>query len=321
MSTIEEIVKDIQSLGFRDFSPVACAKWCDNRYKEMVSRVRFKHLRKLGELVIPGVITIGTASATRGSTAVSGSLSSGGIPTTSWATDPGVGDKEHYFIRLRSGWYNVASVASDAALTLNSAFSEDTVSDVAYHFVKRTHALASDARWFGEFVLSRLSKRLTWMTEDEFEISHPGRPLASGIPRDICSCGVDSNGYSQVEIYPPPVDSEMIHYTYWSLPASLSLSTTIPQVIDSYVLREGALIDAYTSAKIAELNRGNVDAAAVYSNSAAKQKTIWEQKIKDAIRTQRGVDDVTFILTHFGGVRGGSDIRTARDHIYSNWSR
>jgi hypothetical protein len=314
MATVEEVVKDIQSLGMRSFSPVACAKWLDNRYKELVARIRFKNLRKVGELSLPALVETGTVSATRDSTAITGD-------STTWATSPGVATHTQYWIKIRTAWYKIASVASDTALTLNSAFAEDSVTDATYKIVRRFHSLASDARWLGLFVHPKLRQRLNMMTEEEFDISYPGRPIAGIYPISVCEAGVDSSGYTQVEIYPPPLESEMIHYIYWSLPTALTLSSTIPQIIDAYVLREGALIDAYTSASIAELNLGNIEAASVYSNSAAKQRTIWERKINDACRTQRGSDDLSFIITNFGGPRKTGSIRTARDHVLLNWSR
>jgi hypothetical protein len=314
MATVEEVVKDIQSIAPIDVSPMALAKWIDNRYKEIVSRVRFKHLRKTGELVLPALIDDGSVTITRGSTSLTGDGST-------WETDIGSGDQTHYYFRGSNAWYKIASVDGEEAITLASAFAEDSISGASYKIVKRTHALASDARWLGAFVIPRLAYRLNFVTREEFDISYPGRRI-SGVPLMVaCEDGVDSNGYTQIEIYPPPSQTELVRYAYWSLPTSLTMGSTIPQVIDAYVIKEGAMIDVYRKAKFVEVEKGNVDAAGLYSNSEAKQRTIFDKYIKDAIRTQQGNDDLSFILQGYGGVRyNPSEIRTARDHILANWS-
>jgi hypothetical protein len=312
MATVEEIIKDIQALAPMDLSMPACARWLDNRYKELVARVNFSNLRKVGELSVPGIITTGTISATRGSTAITG-------VATTFQTEIGSGTQEHYWLRTLSAWYRIASVSGELALTLASAFAEDDVSGATYQIVKRTHSLASDVRWTGKFVMPRVRRKIDTYSRDEFDISFPGRTIAGRWPEAVCQDGVDSSGYVQVELYPPPNESELIAYVYWSLPSALTITSTIPAQIDGYVLKEGTMIDVYRWAKVKQIEKGNVEAASVYANEEAKQRTVWERKILDAIRTQRGTDDLTFILESFGGRRSASDITTAREHILAGW--
>lgn len=316
MATVEEIVRDIQVSAPSGIGGLAIARWIDNRYKEMVSRVRFRNLRSTGELVLAGVINTGTVSATRGSTTITG-------VSTTFATDLGATAQEHYYLRVRSAWYKIASVAGETSLTLATAFAEDTISGASYTIVKRTHSLASTARWIGQFLHTRLHHSLGFpLTMDELDLLAPGRILATGLPQRVAQAGVDSSGYLKVEVYPPPTESEILHYTYWTLPTALTMSSTIPAQIDAYTLKEGALIDVYAKAKIMQIEKGNVEAASVYSNSEAKQRTIWKDALKSAQYTQRGADDATFMLASFGSSNGGIyDISTARDHILLNWSR
>jgi hypothetical protein len=313
LATVEEIVRDIESFAPANISGLAIARWIDNRYKEMVSKIRYRHLRKVGELSIPGVFETGSVTATRGSTAVSGS-------STQFETDMGSGDQEHYYLSAVTAWYQIASVTDESNLVLNAAFSEDSVSSTSYTIVKRTHALDASARWLGTFVMPRLRRKLNLISHQELNISVPGRPVAGRYPESAAQVGVDSNGYIKVEIYPPPKYSELINYVYWDLPSQLTMSSTIPQVIDNYVLKEGALVDVYRASKIAQINLGNVEAAAVYSNEEAKQRTIWNRSIKDAQRTQQGSEDLNFVIEGFGGQRPSSEIRTAREHVLSRWS-
>ena len=313
MSTVDEIVKDIMSVAPAQVDPIAAARWLDNRYKELVTKAQFSNLRKIGELSIPGVIDTGTVTTTRGSTSVAGA-------STTFETEVGSGTQEHYYFRTSNAWYKIASITNETALVLASAFAETAVSAGTYQIVKRTHALASDARWTGKFVFPRLRLEVKKRSRDEFDLSYPGRPLVGPTPQIVCLDGVDSNGYLQVEVYPPPENSELLRYVYWSLPTSLTLSSTIPAQIDAYVLKEGALIDVYRKAKISQIELGNVEAAALYANEEQKQRTVWRSIVNDAIRTQRGSDDVTFILESFGGRRGSAEIRTAREQILNAWS-
>lgn len=313
MATVEEIVRDLESFIPKDISGLAVARWIDNRYKEMVSKIRYRHLRKVGELVIPGIFETGTVTATRGSTAVAG-------VSTQFETDMGSGTQEHYYFSGSVAWYKISSVTDETNLVLASAFAETDISAVSYAIVKRTHALPSTARWLGTFVIPRLRKKLTGPSHKELDLSTPGRPIAGRYPESVAQVGVDSNGYIMIEVYPPPKYSELLRYVYWDLPSQLSMGSTIPQVIDNYVLKEGAMIDAYRASKIAQLQLGNVEAAAVYANEEAKQRTIWKNAIKDAQRTQQGAEDLNFVIEGFGGMRGASEIRTARDHVYSKWS-
>lgn len=314
MATVDEIARDALASIATEANAVAAAKWIDNRYKEMVSRVRFRHLREIGELSLPAVEDDGTVTVARGSTSVTGS-------STTWVTDIGSGTQEYYYFRTRTAWYKIASIDGETALTLASNFAEDDVSGGSYKIVKRHHALDSSARWMGDFVLPRLRHELGLIPLDALDIKAPGRPLAGSIPHYVSQVGVDSSGYNMVEIYPPPVESELVRYVYWSLPTALTISSTIPQVIDPYVLKEGVLIDLYRYEKAQAIRKGNVEQAAIWRNEEKTQITIWERKIREAIKTSRGADDITFILEMFPDRTRMMEQRTAHDYIYDNWSR
>lgn len=314
MATVEEIVKDIAATSPMKIPQMAIAKWVDNRYKELVTKAQFKHLRNIGELVMEAVVDDGTITATRGSTSVTGT-------DTTWATSPTVASHTQWYFRARNAWYEIASVSNDTTLTLSSAFAEDTVTDGSYTIVKRFYSLNSNARWLGTFVFPRLRYKIPTVSPAEIDISHAGRILAEVYPQMVAQVGIDSSNAIEVEFYPTTNETELIRYVYWSLPSSLGLLTTIPPQIDAYTLKEGAFIDFYRYSKVKNLEMGNIEAAGVYANEEAKQRTVWKKVIVDAIRTNRGVDDVQFILEDFAGTRTGREISTARDYIYSSWTR
>ncbi len=314
MTTLLEWARDVLASFDTDAEAVAVAKWGDNRYREMVSRVKFRHLRKVGELSLPGIYDTGTVTLTRGSTAVAGS-------STQFQTDIGSGTQEYYFFHALVAWYKIASVTNETTAVLESAFAEDDVSGGAYKIAKRYHALASDARWIGDFYFTRLRKRLGTPPLDGLGIHSPGRTLAGNIPQYVSEVGVDSNGYRMVEVYPPPVNSELLHYIYWAIPTTLTLSSTIPTVIEPHTLKEGVLIDLYRHEMVKQLRLGNVEAAVVFRNEQRTQMGTWEKAIKEAIRTSRGADDMTLILEMFPMHVRDTEQRTARDYVFDNWSR
>jgi len=314
MATVDELARDlVGSLSISEGYLIA-VRWIDNRYKQLVSRVRFKHLRKIGAVAIPATYATGTVAVTRDATSVVGT-------STLWATTPTVATHTDWWIKIASAWYRVASVASDTALTLATAFSEDTVTANSYSLVKRLHSLDSGARWLGDFVHTRTGFNMgPPMPLEALDREAPGRVLTSQYPRRVATIGVDSDFYIQVEFYPYSVDSEIAHYVYWNLPTELTITSTIPRQIDPYVLKEGALIDAYRFLKSKARMAGEMDIANSWRNDEFAQETRWEKRIQEAVHTDQGADDKTFILSMYGGHRQFGDIMTARDHILSNWS-
>jgi hypothetical protein len=314
MATVEEIARDLLgSLATSAGAPLA-AKWIDNRYQELVAKVKFKHLREIGELSVPAVVDSGTASATRGSTTVTGS-------GTSWTTDIGSGAQEYWYIKVGSAWYKIASVGGDTSITLATAYAEDDASDNSYAAVKRHLPLDSNARWIGDFVHTRLRNKLDGpLSYEEMNRRYPGRKLTGSYPEAVALVGTDSNNTLMVEVYPPPDKSEIIHYVFWNLPTALSFGSTIPPQIDPHILREGALIDLYRYEMAQALRLGRVDTAGFWRNESRTQMTKWERYIQDAKRADRGADDASFILERVGRKMWVDEQRTARDIVLDRWT-
>jgi len=321
MSTqVDELIRDIlASVSTSAGSPVI-ARWMNNRYRELVSKVKFRHLRKVGELVLPAAVTAGTISITEGSTTVTPDATA----QAAWLISPGADTTtEHWYLRVDNSWYRVSSIAATTAImTLESQFLSTTSATSTYVLVKRFHSLAADCRWLGSMYFDRLGMELENLSLLELDVLASGRYLTQSIPTHYAQVGVDSAGALLYEIYPPSADAELIRYIYWSLPTSLTFTTTLPDVIDSDVLKEGVLVDVYRYEKLAQISKGNIESDAVLANEEQKQRKIWADKLKDAIRSSRGSDDITFLLTMR---RGSSAIsheqRTATDYVYDNYRR
>jgi len=107
------------------------------------------------------------------------------------------------------------------------------------------------------------------------------------------------------------------------MPATLASTSTIPIQVDPYVLREGAKIDLYEYLMGEAVLKGNIDAAALFRNEKNTLATRWERRIQEAARADKGIDDTSFILKHFGDDygRGVRDITDARDEVYIRGDR
>lgn len=317
MSTVEELVRDVLSTTNTNAGALSIAKWINNRYCEMVSKIRFRHLRQIGELNLPAANSTGTVTVARDSSSVAGSGTD--------FDDNGLGGTissgyDNWFFRARTAWYRLSTITNDISLTLASTFAETSVSAGSFHLVKRLHALDTTARWLGKFTLTRLRIPIDTIPAPTFEARQPSRTLVGPYPTEVCQIGSGSSGQPIVEFYPAAKDSEIVHYVFWDLPSTLSLTSTIPQVIDDYVLKEGVLIDVHRKEKFRATQAGALDLANSHGNWEMRQQTIFNRAIQDAKRTSRGVDDITFILNFFQ--QKGTRIpveRTARDHIYNNW--
>ena len=305
MATTEEVARSVLASLDTDAGFLNCVKWVDYRYREICSRFRPRHLRKIGEYQIPARVSTGSVAVTRDSSTIVGS-------STTWATAPTTtAVAGNWYFRAKSAWYQM------------SAFTSDTAATTTYNLVQRHHSLSTGARWLGDAMLTRLRIPVSLKSIDALDREAPGRTIVGAYPDTMCQVGVDSSGAIQVEFYPYNDTSEIIHYVYWDLPTTLAITTTIPPQIEPHMLKEGALIDLYRYMMARALDRNQVEQAAVYRNEMRSQMTSWEKYIMTAQRTDRGVDDTTLILSHIGRDSRymGSDIRNARDEVYIRGNR
>ena len=315
MSTVEEVARTVVATVDVSGGYLLAAKWVADRYQELCSRSRFRHLRRIGELSLPADVAAGTVTATRGLRIVAGNATA----AAAW-TNALIG----WHFRARTTWYEIEGV-SGTSLTLRSEYAEDTLTAGSYRIVQRYTYLDPAVRWLGDFLHMRRRQPITRTSLAELDMLHPSRQRVSVGPLLYAEVGEGINPSGarakQVELYPYCDNDELIHYVYWSEPPILRLDETLPASIDSYTLKEGALIDAMRM-KMTEADKaGNVERTAFWRNEYRAQKTSWEQYILNAIRTDRGSDDVSFIMQSAGYAAASSDIVTARDQVIANWPR
>lgn len=322
MTTIDEVARAAISGIATNAGLFHAIRWASERYRQLTSRVKMRHLRKIGEIVIPAPVDDGTVTITRGSDVVVGDATA----RTAWAAVDQIGDGTWY-IRVRRVWYVVVGLdPSTGDLKLQSIVAEDDTSDTTYKLVKRYHPLAQEARQLGKFVHMRLQKPLRDESVLQMDMEHPARWITAGSgPEVVCQGGNSPDGRRLVEFYPFSTKEEIIHYVYWPVPPSMRSGAILPAEIDLEALKSGVLVDLYRWEMSRAMREGKVDQANSWGNEARRQETTWNDRIEEMANADRGKDDVTFIL-HTRGMPLAGDvippIRSAREDAWSrldNW--
>lgn len=320
MSQVSDIARQVLSDVSSDAGHILASTWVARRYEEAMSKYRPRQLRRLGEVIAPATITTGTVTVTQGSTTVTPDADA----LAAWALIAQDGLIGRSFKGQDQTWYEIAQF-TNSVIILKSPYILATAAGIGYAIAAQKVALAPDARWLGRFVLQRLWRPLLTVSLDELDGTAPGRVWDQGTPSAVAEIGVAPvAGVGDVRLvtfYPYPKVDELIHYVYWAFPLTLNFDDEVPRVIPDYTLREGALIDAMRYKMAKAIDAGALEAAALYRNEYRAQETLWKAKLADAARGDRGVDDVSFILSSYGGVGGqpGVDIRTAHDEVWARW--
>lgn len=311
MATVESVAREVLAAIDTQAGLLLASRWVADRYRRLASRTRFRHLRKVSALALPAPITAGTVGVTLGSAAVTGDATA----LAAWSNTV-----EGWWLRANQAWYEVVEYLGSSGLRLATPYSEATNASASYYLVKRYHALDPMARWLGDFVFVRRRIRLISMALAELDAGTPSRShIVTGGPSYVSEVGTDASGARLMELYPYAGQAETIAYVYWSHPPTLTYEEQIPPQIDSHVLREGALIDAMRYEASMAARKGQIEAAAYWRNEYRAQAVSWEREVLDAIRADRGSDDLMFILETLGGPAGSPDIRTARDVVLDRW--
>lgn len=316
MATVEEVARETVASLDTDAGYLLCSRWVASRYRQLCSRSRFRHLRRIGEVILPGAIDTGTVTATRGSRTITGNAAAQAVWT------PSIVGR---FFKAGVVWYRIGALVN-SEIRLEKEYTETDASAVAYKIVQRYVPLRPDVRWLGQhFVHYRLRRPLDRKSLAEMDYLAPERQLVGTPPVWWAEApeGLDADNrkVKTVEFYPIDNNDELLYYVYWTEPPILGLNDEIPAVIDSHVLREGALIDLMRYEMSRKLNKGMMEIAAVWGNHFRAQSTAWEKNIIEAIRTDRGTDDISFILESVTGARSAGDITNARDEIFARGAR
>jgi hypothetical protein len=315
---VDELARSVLAEYRSSAGLLLAVTWIEERYKELVSKARFKHLRKVGSISIPKQYNTGTATFTEGSNVVNFAGGAGMLPSFV--------DRS---IRVSIEWYRITDVISSTQILIDPPFGESasapTFTGAGYVIVSRYFDLPPDRRWLGTFVHMRLRQSFTLKSLDELDAIDPERYSVDGNgPRTGAEVGLSpQTGGKRIELYPYCVNDEVISYVFWELPNKLLPSDILPSVIDTIILKEGALIN-HARYKMAEaLNEGKADVGGTWSNIASKNETKWYARyIPQAIGASNGDDDVTFVwqsarFLNTQPNHGSRDIVTASDYVWS----
>lgn len=305
----------VATMGLEGGTELA-AQWCGQRYAELVSRAKFRHLRQYGQLYLPAPLTTGTVTITTDSATVTGDSTA----LANWQANPFFQFPDGFsglFFRAQQGtsWYRIKSVSTTGVITLETPYAQDngyllssgmTQSGVTFYILPRYQTLAPDARQLGVFACDFLFRPLRVVSEDDLNRWVPNRFLVSTYPQ--CVAELNSNltetGYpKQVEIYPYPAQSVTMHYTYWQTPSILQWDDYLPPTIDPDIIRTGAMVDAAQNMIGKCQRRGDLQQAQAWRIDRMGYLKEFENKVARAIRNDRGEDDVKFILQRGGWKR------------------
>jgi hypothetical protein len=266
-------------------------KWASERYRELTSQARFKHLRQMGELTIPAPLTTGTGSITPGSATVVGDATASPV----WTSDL-IG--RHF--RAQRNWYQIIDVlpsATAAQLILASVYAESGLGTTGYKIVQRFTKMPPNLRFMGEFVHMRLGRHLPIRSSLAAARSNPSRRLVAFGPAFVVDVGADPESARRlVEFYPYPTQREQVVFTWYPISRDLRRSDVLPNEVDVALMKAGVLIDIYRYEMAKSQRAGSVEAAGLWRNEVRAQETYWDKKMEDMIRNDRATDDLTFLL-------------------------
>jgi len=313
--TIESIARQaVAQLGL-DSGYQLGAQFVGQRYQEVCARAKMRHLRQYGQIYLPAPITAGSITLTLDTpTIVLDSAALAACRTNKFYQWPEGFTGLFFRPQIGITWYRIAR-ADDVlgTLTLETPFAYDnsylvgqnqpTQGGVTYYILPRYQQLDVTARQLGVFVADYAFRPLKWVTEDELNRMVASRFLISSYPQYVAELNSNLNVTGipkQVEIYPYPVNSVTLHYTYWQTPPLLGFGDYLPPTIDPDIVRTGAKVDLANNAMGKAMRLGELEKAAMYRNIANQEETKFEDKINRAIRNDRGPEDLKLVIRRMG---------------------
>lgn len=313
MLRVSDVARAILSSVASDGGELLVNQWVMKRYGELASRIRFRHLRVLGEVIVPAVITTGTMTVTRGSKTVTGNAAA----IATWSSDL-VG---RYF-QTSTNWYRIAGFLPDSTLQLTSEFAEDDVSAGTYRIVARVIPLGDRIRYVTAMALVRRRWIIEIISADRLAMNEPQRQYATSGPTVAAEQGVDEAGRKLFEFYPYSEDTELVQFVGYNSPdLDEQLGDAIlPDVLEVHHLESGTMIDVFRQKMVTAASAGKIEEAALWRNEYRAQETSWRRVIEEVAQVEKGTDDVGFLVRRLG-IQTFGDIKTARQEIFARGAR
>jgi len=319
MATIEDVARLAVAAVDLNVSFLFVCDFVKQRYTELVSRTKLKQLRTEINVFVPAPYTTGTLAVTQGSATAVGTGTAFGPQHVGWQ------------VRVQYNWYTVVEV-SGQTLTLEAPYADDTNAAGGFILLQRFIPLDPSVRWVSGIRHPRRFRSLLQRSLEWIDVRFARRLMVGPFPRYWCEAArnvglsaLAANRGKLLQIYPPSNIPETYVVLAWVVPEDLGPKSELPPEVDSYILREGAIVDIYRmkANEAAAAVPPNRELAELYSNLEARQRTIWENHIARAIAADRGSDDGEIETYHADGedYLDDGDIVTARDLIYSQWSR
>jgi hypothetical protein len=311
--TTGEVARQVVANLGLDSGYELATQWIGQRYAELCSRAKFRHLRKYGQLYLPAPVQTGTCTITQDSTTVL--LDSSGIAACQAQTFfqwPDGFSGLWFRPQIGTAWSRISSVTAAGAITLETPFASDNgfmfsnppvQAGITFYILPRYVELDPTARQIGTMVCDFMYRPLEIISEDQLNLKAPNRFLVSAYPQYAAELNSNANttGYpKQIEIYPWPVQSVTLHYTFWQTPPVLGFGDFIPPTIDIDILRTGAMIDMANNQMGKAIRMGDLNKAGFFRNVANQESTNFEKKVNRAIRNDRGAEDLAFVLRRRG---------------------
>ena len=251
-------------------------QWASTLINELYRAKKMQHYKATNKnLYIPGVITTGLVSATRGSNTITGNTaaSNSWLSGQQFATDG-------YSIRIKTVWYPIGDRQGvDLIIKPPALFAEDNATAHSYVILKRYHKLDPDVESLDEHMThARFGSPLPVITHDQMNMLYPARwtsyASSGGVPLHVAEVEVSVDQVRQVEVYPYPQQSELLYYDAWVKPPEYGYEDNIPQFINYSALLEGVKHKLY---EYQANHTTDIQMKQVMLNEKARQKTIWDK--------------------------------------------
>lgn len=312
--SVEEIARQaVAELGL-DSGYELGAQFVGQRYAELCGRAKFRHLRKYGQKYLPAPIESGACTVTLDSPIVTlDSTALAACETNAFFQWPEGFTGMFFRPQIAQTWYRIAYAETNGNIILETPFSQDngfillpdqqTVSGVSLYIIPRYASLDANARQFGVFVFDFMYRAMQLISEDELNLRAPNRFQVWAYPEYVAELSNDPNATGLpklVEIYPYPLQSLTMHYTYWDTPKILQWGDYVPPTIDPDILRAGAMADLCSNMSGKSIRAGNLEMAGYWRNLRNQQDAEFNKKVNQAIRNDRGADDLALRLMRSG---------------------